>query len=166
MDTPSPKTGPNQVRAYLADLLVRRHDVNPESAQSTADRWQLGLGRDLRNANEVDFIRIFGKPVGPYLYRSVDDDLYAEWRVSISGIFNYWALRIACVATIFFAAHARYSQTTREAEQNWKCAAFCGPIIMIGAIRECMHNANFIFILLSVLGGIMTFFAFIILFVA
>lgn len=160
MDPPFPKAGPRQVRSYLADLLVRKHDVSSESAQSIADRWQLGLGRDLRQASREEFIEVFGRPVGPYLFHSVEDDLYAEWRASSSGIINYWALGIACVAAIFFLVRACYSRTNVQAWQNLTYALFCGPIIMVGGIREWMVRLSVIPILLSCVGGLTTFFTF------
>jgi hypothetical protein len=75
--------GPNQVRAYLADLLIYKHDASSESAKSISDLWQLGQGRDLRQANMTNFIDIFGEPAGRYLYRTVTEDFQVEWRASL-----------------------------------------------------------------------------------
>lgn len=95
---PLAEAGPKQVRTYLGNLLIYKHDVAPGPARSTAELWQLGRGYDLREANRTDFTHIFGEPDGRYLYRSVAEDLYAEWRAlprgsSTTGCSRLWALR-------------------------------------------------------------------------
>ena len=162
MQPPSPQARPREVRAYLANILIQKHDVNPEAAESMIDRWQLGRGRDLRQANSIDFVNLFGKQVGWYLYRSFQEDLNAEWRSSTSGIITYYALRISCVTPFFFLARARYSLPDRQqAEDNLLYALFCGPIIMIASIRELNHNAEFSYFMLSFVGIIMTLLGFV-----
>lgn len=162
MEPPSSKAKPKQVRAYLANILIHKHDVSPEAAEIMVNRWQLGLGRDLRQATENDFVKLFGKTVGLYLYRSVEDDLYAAWRSSTEGTINYYALGTACVAAIFFLACARCSFPDRQQVAKYmRCALFCGPIILIGSVREVAHWNNAFFIALLLVGGLMTIFAFI-----
>ena len=140
MQPPSPQARPREVRAYLANILIQKHDVN-----------------------------LFGKQVGWYLYRSFQEDLdaewrdlYAQWRSSTSGIITYYALRISCVTPFFFLARARYSLPDRQqAEDNLLYALFCGPIIMIASIRELNHNAEFSYFMLSFVGIIMTLLGFV-----
>ncbi|KAJ5825705.1 hypothetical protein N7474_002843 [Penicillium riverlandense] len=137
---PGADAGPSEVRAYLVNILVHRYDASAEYAQSIADLWQLGRGSHLHNADIRSFNQIFGKPVGGYLHETVINDLYAEWRTSISGIINFWAMIIACVAAIFFLIRAWYSHSATQTRKNAALVSLlCGPILMIGANRELMR---------------------------
>lgn len=95
---PQPDAGPAQVRAYLVDVLTLRHDTSTESAQKIADLWHLGRGVDLRQATltlsstQDTFTAIFGDAVGPFLHRSVREQLRSEWRASMPGFLIYWGL--------------------------------------------------------------------------
>jgi hypothetical protein len=109
--------GPNQVRAYLADLLIHKHDASSESAKSIADLWQLGRGRDLRQANITNFINIFGEPAGLYLYRSVREDFQAEWRASILGIINFGLLLLrALLPSSSSSGRLQFGQVCRSSK--------------------------------------------------
>lgn len=157
---PLAEAGPKQVRTYLGNLLIYKHDVAPGPARSTAELWQLGRGYDLREANRTDFTHIFGEPDGRYLYRSVAEDLYAEWRASTAGILNYWMLAIVGIAVVILLVQACRSRSDRRTIRKLTHALFCAPVIMVGAIRECMHKFNVIFMMIGMLSGIMTFFTF------
>ncbi|RJE24994.1 hypothetical protein PHISCL_02645 [Aspergillus sclerotialis] len=158
---PLAEAGPEQVRNYLSHLLIHKHDVAPGSARSIADQWQLGRGCDFRGANMTDFIHIFGEPAGRYIYRSVTEDLYAEWRASIAGILNYGMLAVVGITVVILLVQARRSRSDTTTYRKLDHALFCAPVILVGAIRECMHAFNVIFMIIAVLSGIMTFFAFI-----
>jgi len=83
---PVPTAGPREVREYLANILVTRHDATRAFAEETASLWDLGRGIDLRHASKRDFIRIFGDKVGPYLFHTVREDILEQWRGSAVGI--------------------------------------------------------------------------------
>lgn len=144
---------PKQVRAYLAEVLIEKHDVAPEDAHSTADLWKLGRGSDLYNCSKQDFAQIFGKDVGPFLYTSVGEDKYADWRASRSGIINYWAIVLACGASVIFLRQVCYFEWNAQAKKNTGCASLaCGLPLMICGIRELSVRESSL--ALAVLGGL------------
>lgn len=157
---PLPQAGPNAVRAYLSDILIHKHDLPAEPAQSTAALWQLGRGDDLRTANSTDFIRIFGDPDGWFLYRSVVEDLYAEWRASTAGIINWWMLAVVGVAVVVFIVQACRASEDGRSWRKLTHALFCAPVILVGAVLELMHSLHFVFILVATLSGIISVFSF------
>ena len=165
MEPPAPTAGPRAVREYLDSLLILKHDLTPEAAHNITDRWQVGLLRDLRSANSTDFMNIFGKPVGLYLYRSFEDELYTAWRSSISGTINYYAFWITCAAVILFLLRGRFSRS-KNRKDNYAYVFCCGPVIMIASILEAMHQNSGVFIILSFIGGVMSFVVLLVLCVA
>lgn len=148
--------GPNQVRAYLTDRLICKHDASSEYAKSIADLWQLGQGRDLRQANVTNFVDIFGEPAGRYLYRTVTEDFQAEWRASTLGMISFWTSSIACVAAAFFLIRAARVRSDVQVSRSLALVAFCGPVIFIVGILECLHWGSPFYSIMIVVGFIMT----------
>ncbi|KAJ5201343.1 uncharacterized protein N7498_006006 [Penicillium cinerascens] len=155
---PRRSAGPKQVRTYLIHTLVHKHDVTSEIAQATANLWKFGRSDDLRKSSKMDFVRVFGKEIGPFLYASVDEDKYAEWRASTSGIINYWAMIIACVAAAFFLFRAFYSPA-----HIWKNVVRAylvwGPTFLICAGREYDVRDGSLQFGMAIVGMMSNFFA-------
>ncbi|KAJ5976496.1 hypothetical protein N7481_010203 [Penicillium waksmanii] len=148
--------GPNQVRAYLADLLIYKHDASSQSAKSISDLWQLGQGHDLRQANMTNFIDIFGEPAGRYLYRTVTEDFQVEWRASTLGMISFWTSSIACVAAVFFVIRAACVRSDVQVNRSLSLAAFCGPVMLIIGILECLHWGSTFYSIMTWVGFLMT----------
>lgn len=73
---------PKQVRAYLTQALIAKHDVPPDQAKELASRWEYGRGSDLHNARVPFLKEILGDSLGPYFMGTLQDDLFREWRQS------------------------------------------------------------------------------------
>lgn len=95
MSLPSFVTGPNEVRAYLTRILVSKHDATPDIAQQIANKWGLGRPGDLRLASERYFDRVFGSEIGTFIFRTVQEDIQAEWYASVPGMLTY------CTSNLF-----------------------------------------------------------------
>ncbi|KAJ5173333.1 hypothetical protein N7492_005926 [Penicillium capsulatum] len=123
---PPPDAGPAQVRAYLVDVLLLYHDTSLEFAQQIADLWHLGRGVDLRQAASLHakdtFTHIFGDAVGPFLERSVREQLVLDWRTSMPGVLVYWGLIGLPVLGVLLLLRA-WKQPTSD-----KMGAALGPV--------------------------------------
>lgn len=78
---PDKSASPNQIRSFLAQLLVTKHDMSADEAQAVAESWKMGRGSHFLEANYDTFKRVFGEAIGPYLYRTVwdmDDELWRQ----------------------------------------------------------------------------------------
>lgn len=84
--------GPSDVRAYITDILISKHDAALGVAQQIANQWQLGRPNDLRHAGVNIFREVCGK-VGTFLYRTVQEDMQAEWHASTAGFVNFCMLK-------------------------------------------------------------------------
>lgn len=153
--------GPRQVRQYLVDHLMSKHDTSLEFAKNTADLWHLGRGVDFRKATVAAYIEagkkydaIFGHNITPYLLRSVREDCYNQWRASSLGTRSFWTI-IACVTISFLLFLWTFSQA-RFAKNPilylFRNACWpIGPPILVCAYLETGHS--FVFpILLWLLG--------------
>ncbi|KAJ5820457.1 hypothetical protein N7474_006048 [Penicillium riverlandense] len=115
---PSPDDGPSKVRAYLLDLLIQEHEAPPELAQTSADKWVLGHGSDLRRTSREGFSQLFGQSVGPYLYQSIKRDVEAERRSSPTWKRTYWTMITVSVAAVFFLIQAYNSRSQAQTVDN------------------------------------------------
>jgi hypothetical protein len=90
---PAPSAGPNKVRAYIARVLISKHDTSSDLADEIASLWRLGRGSELRDASVQVFKGIFGDFNGWLLYRIVHEDELEDWQQSIVGIISFckWA---------------------------------------------------------------------------
>ncbi|KAJ5090143.1 hypothetical protein N7532_008827 [Penicillium argentinense] len=72
---PLPEFSAEQVRAYVAQLLVDQHDADAEFAQRAADLWKMGRGVDFRYSTwlalDREFRAVFGDDLGSFIYRAV-----------------------------------------------------------------------------------------------
>lgn len=94
MFLPPGSAGPNEVRAYITQILISKHDAALDVAQQIANQWQFGRPNDLRRAGMKLFNQVFGTEVGTSLFRTVQEDIEAEWRGSTAGLVNYCMLKL------------------------------------------------------------------------
>lgn len=104
---PDPDAPPSIVRAYLARILIERHEVDESEAHALVTSWKYGLGEELHNPQKALFIKDFGKDLGPRLYKAVDKDNEkrireerAQWRRSRGFKFSIGKLKHADSASI------------------------------------------------------------------
>lgn len=99
---PPDEAGPRQIRQYLINHLITKHDTTPEFADHVASLWQLGRGVDFRETviKTDRFSRIFGKTVGPALQRSVQEECWNQWRASQLGTLSWWLMIISLITAI------------------------------------------------------------------
>jgi hypothetical protein len=89
---PARSAGPIEIRAYIARVLMSKHDISSELADETANLWRLGRGSELRDASVRVFEGIFGDFNGWLLYRIVHEDELEDWQQSIIGIISFCKL--------------------------------------------------------------------------
>ncbi|KJK63980.1 hypothetical protein P875_00064536 [Aspergillus parasiticus SU-1] len=106
MTFPPASAGPNAVRDYISDILVAKHDTTADFAKEVASRWQLGRPNDLRHASTGTFERVFGKDIGHFLYRTVQEDIREQWYNSTAGAFNSYPASADCIASLRYAGAA------------------------------------------------------------
>ncbi|KAJ5105765.1 hypothetical protein NUU61_003112 [Penicillium alfredii] len=137
---PPADAGPNQVREYLTQILILKHDIYKDEAKATANLWQIGRGVDLAKATEASFSRLFGEAVGPFLYTSVHEDVVADWRASTAGQINLCVLyAIPVIGTLFLIRAYRQTSTERTVmAMGEACWAF-GPLLLVCEALEPSH---------------------------
>ncbi|OGM46218.1 hypothetical protein ABOM_004908 [Aspergillus bombycis] len=163
MAFPPASAGPNAVRAYISDILVAKHDVTADFANEVASRWQLGRPNDLRHASTRTFERVFGKDVGHFLYRSVQEDIREQWYSSTAGVFSSWVLVCSVVLSMFFliqAARASVS-STGAAALRYAGLAFGPPMVFCG-IQDQYSQWQFARLFLGGIVCFLTFLAFLV----
>ncbi|KAJ5290883.1 hypothetical protein N7478_000134 [Penicillium angulare] len=149
---PPDDAGPRQVRQYIVDHLMSKHDTTLEFAQKAADLWPLGRGRDFRKAtmtvweNAVKaYSPIFGDAAAPYVLQSVREDCWNNWRASPLGIMNLRAI-IACftLSVLFFIwtrTSARFAKDPIPYIFRNTCWPI-GPPLLICAYLEHGHSTG------------------------
>lgn len=78
MSLPAPSAGPNQVRAYITELLVNKHDYPRTDAAKIASKWSFSTARYLRAASRYYFDEDFGFRLGWQLHESIREGIYEE----------------------------------------------------------------------------------------
>lgn len=138
---PPAHAGPKQVRAYVAQLLISRHDSDVDFAKRTADLWQLGRGVDFRSAarlvTDKQFRDTFGDTVGPFLYGSVREEFVAEYRASMIGTLSSWTMTITpVIAVLLLIRAARQPSQERVIKALLQTGVAVGPSLLVCAIIE------------------------------
>ncbi|KNG89925.1 hypothetical protein ANOM_001715 [Aspergillus nomiae NRRL 13137] len=158
MAFPPASAGPNAVRAYLSDILVAKHDATADFANEVASRWQLGRPNDLRHASTGTFERVFGKDVGNFLYRSVQEDIREQRYSSTAGVFNSWVLVCSVVVSVFFLIRATRASASSASAAALRYAGLAfGPPMVFCGVQD--HYSQWQFARLF-LGGIVCFLTF------
>jgi len=76
-DIPPSTATPDEVRAYLASLLRKNHNLPDDQVRRVVAKWTLGTGRELRLYTAQMYLNIFGSEYGWMLYRDVRLELYS-----------------------------------------------------------------------------------------
>lgn len=76
---PARLAGPQEIRDYIFQVIVSKHDALPDFASKIASHWQLGRGSDFRDAQSDEFEKIFGVNPGLCIFRSVREDEDNGW---------------------------------------------------------------------------------------
>lgn len=76
-DIPPSTATPDEVRAYLASLLRKNHNLPDDQVRRVVANWTLGTGRELRIYTAQMYLNIFGSEYGWMLYRDVRLELYS-----------------------------------------------------------------------------------------
>ena len=106
---PPDDAGPRLIRQYLYDHLISKHDTSPNVAKEISDKWQIGRGIDFREIVAQKhtvpdrFLGVFGSGIGPFLRRSVQEDLMELWYASSTGIlFKRMIFATAIIVPLLF----------------------------------------------------------------
>lgn len=86
---PAPSAGPNEVRAYIARVLMSKHDAASDFAEEISNLWRLGRGSELREAPVNYFKKVFGDETGWFLFRIVREDELEDWQRSTVGLVSF-----------------------------------------------------------------------------
>ncbi|RAH77839.1 hypothetical protein BO86DRAFT_403261 [Aspergillus japonicus CBS 114.51] len=70
----------DEVRTYIIQALVTKHDVTVDLATKQAANWDIGRGSELRAAT-IDHQRVFGDNVGLCLHRAIREDEVTPGRI-------------------------------------------------------------------------------------
>ncbi|OJJ76961.1 hypothetical protein ASPBRDRAFT_220682 [Aspergillus brasiliensis CBS 101740] len=97
---PVDSAGPDIVRDYIIQVLIRKHEATPEYAEKLATCWQLGRVRELRDATLKHLQEDFGNDVGLCLYRSVREDMLEDWQETTAAAVTIWLVSTATMIHI------------------------------------------------------------------
>lgn len=135
---PSPDSGPQQVREYIAQILITHYDASAEFARDTAELWRLGRGVDLlRKAQEYaddGFREVFGDSVGHYLHRTARDDMVAQWSATTTGQLHAWGIIVFPVTIALLSIWAWRQPSKEEVLRSFFYVSWLGPLYMICSI--------------------------------
>jgi hypothetical protein len=142
---PSKHDGPSQIRTYLANVLIMKHNVSATYAKSTVSRWSHGREQHLRELSREDFQRFFGN-IGFYLYDSVSEDTATAWHSTPAGALN---LLLMCgmpiLAIILLSRLYRHTQRAsfRSGSLPFERLLWVsGPILLICNAQEAAHHSK------------------------
>lgn len=79
---PLTSASPNEVREYIANLLISHGRLEPDQARSIAARWRTGSGMELRKYPATMYREIFGHEDTWVVYRHVRLQVLANVRLS------------------------------------------------------------------------------------
>lgn len=83
---PPPSAGSDDVRSYIAQILISKQTLTPSQASETANLWLLGRGSELRDTSLRVFKGIFGDYTGWVIFRMVHEDELLDWKESRAGM--------------------------------------------------------------------------------
>lgn len=86
---PARSDGPNEVRAYIARVLISELDTTSDYANKTSNLWGPGRGSELRDLSVRDFKATFGDYMGWVLFRIVHEDELEDWKRSTAGMISF-----------------------------------------------------------------------------
>jgi hypothetical protein len=77
---------PSVVHAYISHILITKSNPTRKFVEEAAERWQLERPHDLCRTPVEKFIEIFGPELGPVVFSSVREDVWADWWNSYQGL--------------------------------------------------------------------------------
>lgn len=89
---PNRSATPEEVRIYIAQTLISKHNAGDDFAEYTARSWRLGRGSELHDVKLEYFQEIFGVEVGLCLFQSVSEDRDDAWKQSVVGVICFCKL--------------------------------------------------------------------------
>ncbi|GKZ85034.1 hypothetical protein AnigIFM56816_010596 [Aspergillus niger] len=92
---PVDSAGPDIVRDYIIQTLIRKHEATPEYAEKLATCWQLGRVRELRSATLKHLQDDFGNDVGLCIYRAIREDMLEDWQETTAAAVTIWSVSTA-----------------------------------------------------------------------
>lgn len=142
---PSKHDGPSQIRTYLVNVLIMKHDVLPAYAKSVATRWSYGREQHLRELSREDFQRFFGN-IGYYLYDSVSEDMASAWHSTPAGALNLLlmcGMPILAIILLFrLYRHAQRASVLSGSLPFERLLWVSGPILLICNAQEAAHHSK------------------------
>ncbi|KAJ5537304.1 hypothetical protein N7513_010490 [Penicillium frequentans] len=135
---PPDDAGPRQVRQYLVNHLITKHDTTAEFADRIASLWQLGRGVDFRETaiRTHRFSKIFGATVGPALQRSVQEECWNQWRTSQLGTLSWWLMIISIVMAVLVSIRTARQPSMKVIDVLiWTCWTLGPPIFLCGVLE-------------------------------
>ena len=89
---PDTKATPDQVREYLAHLLIDKRNLPLDYVRRTVSKWNVGSGHELRSYSPSMYLDIFGREDGWVIYREVKLSIANE-KLKKGGFANRYANR-------------------------------------------------------------------------
>lgn len=89
---PDKKATPDEVREFLAHLLIDKRNLPLDYVRRTVSKWNVGSGHELRSYSPSMYLDIFGREDGWVIYREVKLAIEHE-RVKKEGFASKWAPR-------------------------------------------------------------------------
>lgn len=68
---PTPEASSEEVRAYLASLLISKRKVSDNDADRIVSPWRIGSGQEMRSYSPAMYLKVFGDEQGWILYREI-----------------------------------------------------------------------------------------------
>lgn len=84
---PSVNATPDEVRDFMARLLINRRGLPQEHVRRAVAKWTVGSGHELRSYSPSMYLDLFGREDGWIVYREVKLCMYREQEKS-SGRFD------------------------------------------------------------------------------
>jgi hypothetical protein len=86
---PSQTATPDEVRRFLAQLLIASRDLSQDHAHGIASRWGPGTGRELAKYNAAMYTSIFGPEDGWLLFKDLHILNYKTEQAQMSRLQRY-----------------------------------------------------------------------------
>lgn len=160
---PSKHDGPSQIRTYLMNVLILRHDLSPADANSVASSWRFGREHDLREASQKKFQNIFGD-IGFYLYNSVSEDMASAWHSTHAGALNLLLLYgmpiLAMILLFRLYLHTQRASLASGTLHLERLLWVSGPILLICNAQEAAHHTKLSGECFELIGALLSAFGF------
>ena len=82
---PSKKASPDEVRDFIARLLIHQRGLPQDYVRRAAAKWTIGSGQELHSYSPSMYLDIFGREDGWIIYREVKLCIYREQNKSFDA---------------------------------------------------------------------------------